>query len=320
MPLSQPYLDAKLVALRATFPHAGDFCLHTDVENLVSILSAGILFCRDEVSARGLLRRDCASAEVLGRSPDWVHGHARLYFAPKTPYAYRTEGPRRATDAWPVIPRPVYLVFSPSILLAPDVKVSDGNMGSFNTTVNDASDTWFESLPFPDIFDRGSFRQEQRDGKIRRRHAEVLVPRGIALTHLQRLVFRSEAERDLALFECHGFPAWVSAEVDPIWFYAEQNRLLHLVSCGGPIRPVNMQAGDKLGQIVRNESGAVRAWQCEWTVGGWTPWTEFNFMTSTWEVPPVGRSFFFLNGLRVGVNPPPVLAPRPGAPTVDSLA
>ena len=302
MPVSKEFLDAKLAELRLRHPHAGNFCFFTDADNLRPILSMGMLLCRNEAQRRGIIKRDCASAQVKGKAPEWVHDCARLYFAPATPYVYVTEGLKRTQDAYPEIPRPVYLVFAAEVLTLPGVRVSDGNMGSNYTDAADADDAWFGSLPFSDIYARGAHAPGDYD-KTRRRAAEVLIPQGLPFQWLRRLIFRCQAERDLALHDCGSFPSWVSVEVQPGWFYAAKRSLPHIDRFeNGLVYTNNARANDVLTHVTRSVDGAIRAAQCIHTgerYGGWTP---IEVSSIVLAIPPPGFTYYFLNGYRLAVQ------------------
>jgi len=302
MPVSKPFLDAKIAALRQQFRHAGNFCFFTDADNLSSILSTGMLYSRNEAERRGIIKRDCASAQVNGRAPEWVHDCARLYFAPATPYSYSTEGPKRVQNSYPEIPRPVYLVFAPDVLTLPDVRVSNGNMGSHYTTEQLVDDTWFDGLPFADIYSRGAHAQGDHE-KPRRRCAEVLIPNGISLQWLRRLIFRCQAERDLAIHECGSFPAWVKVEVQPHWFDTAKKSVPHIDRIeSGRIYTEHVRAGDVLKCVAQSIKGqAVTAHECTHDGQKFGAWTPINPSTAGLAIPPPGYNYYFLNDYRLGV-------------------
>ena len=232
MPVTKKYLRAKLAELKERYEHAGNFCFFTDTENLPSIFEADRLLCRSRAIKEGLLIRDCASPEVLSKTPSWVHDHVRLYYAPATPMLYQVEGIKRQPDNWPECPRPAYLVFDPMVLTLPHVQLSDGNMGSDYTNCQQACDDVFGSLPFAAIYHRGAIAKDPNAEAvlgfdpgvatvIRKRHAEVLIPEELSLDHLRSLIFRSEAERDLAIDDIGAIPDHVDVRVDKSWFCAQ---------------------------------------------------------------------------------------------------
>ncbi|WP_076606252.1 DarT ssDNA thymidine ADP-ribosyltransferase family protein [Cystobacter fuscus] len=302
MPVSKSFLDTKFAELRQQFRHAGNFCFFTDADNLGSILSTGMLYSRNEAERQSIIKRDCASAQVNGRAPEWVHDCARLYFAPATPYAYSTEGPKRFQNSYPEIPRPVYLVFPPDVLTLPNVRVSNGNMGSHYTDAQLADDNWFNGLPFADIYSRGAHTQGDHE-KPRRRCAEVLVPNGLHLNWLRKLIFRCQAELDLALYECGSFPAWVKAEVQPDWFDTAKKSIPHITQiASGKIQTQNVQAGDVLSAVKHYSKGVVAAAKCTYDGQKFDDWKAIDLGAAGLAIPLPGYSYYFLNGYRLGVR------------------
>src|SRR2546426_496311 len=63
-----------------------------DVRAAASILERGALCSRNRASALGLLQHDSASRGVIEHSPDWIKDCVRLYFRPRTPTEFRSEG------------------------------------------------------------------------------------------------------------------------------------------------------------------------------------------------------------------------------------
>jgi hypothetical protein len=314
VPITRKYLAAKLAALRAQHAHAGDFCFFTDIENLPAIFQAGQLLCRSSVLKQGLLRLDCASQDVLNKTPGWVHDHVRLYFAPGTPMLYQIEGIKRQPDKWPECPRPAYLVFDPAMLTLPGVKVSDGNMGSKYSDAQDGSDAFFDSLPFDDIFHRGVVQKDPNAeaiygfdpralDKFRRRQAEVLVPQTLPLSHLVRMVFRSQAERDLALGDIGGAPRGVQIDVDRSWFFAQSRGRPHLdtfvAGPGGTFSVANVADGDTVVQLRRPRSGSPSAHATTFRQTAWQKWKELDSGKLPVPLPRRGRVVFYLHGHRV---------------------
>ena len=148
MPISQQFVADRLQQLKTRFSHAGEISASLQMSTICLRFSQQNICCPRNIAATaGLMQRDCASASVLSNTPSWVRDYVRLYFAPKTPMLYHVEGIKRRPDDWPECPIPVYLDFSPQILTLPDVKVSDGNMGSPATNSEDTSEEFFASLP-----------------------------------------------------------------------------------------------------------------------------------------------------------------------------
>lgn len=307
MPLSVAYLSEKLAELRKTYQHAGDFCFFADAGNAAAILKRGALLSRRRAQNEGLLQLDCASTSVLSNTANWVKEHVRLYFAPKTPMLYNVEGIKRTNDGWPECPAPVYFVFKPDVLLLPEVKLSDGNLAAHETRWDEASDQSFSELPFKDIYHRGSLWRLDGRAITRRRHAEVLIPDELSLAHLQRLVFRSQAELKLC-FELLGIVPDVLSEVEPSWF----NGRLHLKTFETvpnlTATVANHVSGDSLVQVSRESDGQLQAYR---SVFRWIPPLTLNWSPyESVELPTIalttatlndGRNRLYLNGRRVAI-------------------
>jgi hypothetical protein len=313
VPITLSYLTAKLAALRATHAHAGNFCFFTDTENLPAIFGAGRLLCRAAVLRRGVLRLDCASQQVLSVTPPWVHDYVRLYFAPGTPMLYKIEGFKRQPDGWPECPRPVYLVFDPSVLTLPGVRVSEGNMSSKYSPWADASDQFFDGLPFNDIFHRGAVQKNpqaeanygfdpQAKDKFRRRQAEVMIPQELPLNLLRRMVFRSQAERDLALVDIGGAPQGVQIDIDKGWFFAQTRARPYLDTFtwgpSGTFTVANVWQGDVMAQIA-NRGGQLSAHVSSFQNSAWSNWALVDPNGLGVPLPNLGHIVFYLIGRRV---------------------
>jgi hypothetical protein len=311
LPISAETLTGRLSALKQTHSHAGDFCFFTDIENIGPIFSRGSLLSRSRAIEERLLINDGASKIILEQTPDWVKTYVRLYFAPRTPMLYQTEGIKRRQNQWPECPVPVYLVFDPSILFIDGVIISDGNMSSSYTKYEPASDVFFDSLPFDDIFHRASLGiQLLRQWKIMRcRHAEILVPSELSLSFLSRLVFRSEAEkmRGLSLI---GKEIQTPIFVDKAWFFADQlqypylDELVTTQENKQQMKIANLWVGDAL-VFARQQSGNPIFQKCVRTGSAWTNWepvasTEAPFATIREQFVRI-----YLNGRKILEMPDP---------------
>jgi len=301
MSISQQFVADRLQQLKTRLTHAGDFCFFADLDTLPSIFGVGALLSRNKTLGAGLMRRDFASASVLGNTPSWVRDYVRLYFAPKTPTLYHVEGIKRRPDDWPECPIPAYLDFSSQILTLPDVKISDGNMGSPTTNCEDASEEFFSSLPFDKIYHRGSTWLLKHREIILRRHAEVLIKAELSLVHLRRLVFRSEAEKALGL-ALVPMLLMVPSDVDRSWFNASRPFLdsLTRTESGWSFHVANGGRGDTVIYVVPLPSGGteVRRSICSFP----TTWPPFESVdTSELGFPIAGhrKRTLYLNGHRV---------------------
>lgn len=299
MPISSEYVTSKIAALKAKFPHAGDFCFFTDIKNLRSIFDEKLLYSRNLAIAKGVLKFDCASAQVLNGTPAWVKDYFRCYFAPRTPMLYRVEGIKQQQDSWPECPIPVYFALHPDILTLPGVLISDGNMGAYATTQQEPTEEFFNSLPFDDIFHRGSTWLNPRQKEIMRcRHAEVLVPQKLPIRYASKIVFRSNAERDLAE-RLSSLPAEAGVEVDPRWFNAGRTFLDRID--GNQLIFTNSRTNDRVVTLTATESAPPKAREFVKVLSGWSAAKELPLDGLCLELPTPGKTFVFLNGHRVAI-------------------
>lgn len=151
---------------------------HEPIENAVSILKHGTLLSRAEAAAQNLIVTDIAPSDIINHNAR-AHDYARLYFRPRNPTQYHIEGIKKADEIYKGKHAPVIVVFifkSSEILCRNRVSFSDGNMQSETTTIF-SEESAFKRLPFSDIYHEGPFSPESRENIIRRRCAEVLIPK-----------------------------------------------------------------------------------------------------------------------------------------------
>lgn len=172
----------------------------SDILNIVSILKMGKILSRDEAVQSGIMFNDNASNDVIVNTQHQYKKCARLYFRPKTPTQFHNEGFISAEEASKLnahCPIPVMLLFdSAAVLQTNGVKVSNRHIASSDVEVSD-DESFFQKLPFEDIYHDSplvGLEDWRKDEIIKRRHAEVLLPGTLPLTHLKFIVCRSEAE------------------------------------------------------------------------------------------------------------------------------
>ena len=94
-------------------------------------------------------------------------------------------------------PIPVMLLFdSREILTRSKTRFSDGSLAGYSPGGVGKTASFFETLPFREIYHNSSFPTEDRRTIISRRHAEVIVPSQLDLTSLRFIWCRSEAEKE----------------------------------------------------------------------------------------------------------------------------
>ena len=118
----------------------------------------------------------------------------RLYFRPRTPGLFRSEGFRpteRTHDNY--CPIPVYLLFDfEAVICHPDSRFSEGDPTRTKKTYKTPS--YFRDLPFDLIYHDSWFMPDERDEIMRSREAQVIVPDQMGLESLQFIWVRSTAE------------------------------------------------------------------------------------------------------------------------------
>lgn len=173
----------------------------TEIANAAKILADGQLVSRTELAGDEFY--DGANPEVIRDTRREAKEYVRLYFGPRTPTQYHTEGIRPPDQRHPSgahIPRPVYFLFSlPDLAVRDDCYFSDGNMRFPTTTVGQGID-FLRGLDFRKIYHRRAFSPEERDEIINARHTEILFRERLDLTHLYAVLCRSAAERESLLY------------------------------------------------------------------------------------------------------------------------
>lgn len=166
-----------------------------DVRAAASVLNRGVLYPRSRAERVGLLAHDSASPGVIEHTPEWCKECVRLYFRPRTPTEYRSEGfrPKDQISMGAHRPVPVVLVFdSIPIITATGTSFTEGN-ASTKGCARGEDFTFLKSIPFAKVYHDTWIADDERD-VIFRRCAEVLVPRELTLTHLKHVFCRSRAE------------------------------------------------------------------------------------------------------------------------------
>ncbi len=174
---------------------------HTDIENVVSILQAGRLFCRSKVELDRILFTDGANSEIIQSTDSEKKDYVRFYFRPRTPMLYNNEGFRpQNIVANAHCPIPIYLLFDfEKIICREDSRFTNKSLAKKDSKIlSKASE--FRNLPFKLIYHDSAFPSEQRDSIVSSRHAEVIVPQQIGLEHLDRIWCRSQAEYETLQF------------------------------------------------------------------------------------------------------------------------
>ena len=177
-----------------------NFVFHyATLENAISILKSGALYSRDGAVSRGLLKSDSASSSVLANTSKAYKSYARLYFRPRTPTQYSNEGirPHKTFVYGSHCPVPVFLLFnSKDVLTRASTRFSRGSLAGHKPGSVGTKASFFEQLPFNEIYHNTYFGKAERQKIIASRHAEVIIPDQLDLEPLQFIWCRSEAEKE----------------------------------------------------------------------------------------------------------------------------
>jgi len=166
-----------------------------DVRSAASILETGALYPRTRAEQLGLLTHDSASPGVIGHTPEWCKECVRLYFRPRTPTEYRSEGFRPTAQIEMNAHRPMPIVFvfeAIPILTDSGTSFTEGN-ASTSGCKRGSELKFLSRIPFKKVYHDIWIGSEERD-VIFHRCAEVLVQRELSFDHLKHLFCRTQAE------------------------------------------------------------------------------------------------------------------------------
>jgi hypothetical protein len=172
-----------------------------DIAAAAKILNEGRLLCRNSAKALGVMGVDCASPEVIKATAEKWKQYVRLYFRPRTPTQYHSEGfrPSDRRELGSHCPVPVVMLFDAlDILTREDTQFSDGNLAARKArTGGDAA--FLRRIPFKDVYHEGPFDASEKADIIFHRHAEVIVPNELELSPLRYIGCRTQAEYETLL-------------------------------------------------------------------------------------------------------------------------
>lgn len=177
-----------------------------DISSTAKILNEGRLLCRNSAKALGVMGIDCASPEVIQATGEKWKQYVRLYFRPRTPTQYQSEGfrPSDRLELGAHCPVPVVMLFDASdILTREGTQFSDGNLAAKAArTGSDA--TFLRRIPFKVVYHDERFDASEKADIILRRHAEVIVPNELDLSSLRYIGCRTQAEYETLLYLLEG--------------------------------------------------------------------------------------------------------------------
>ncbi len=145
------------------------------------------------VLTTGLLLPPAQTTKAARRTGRWDH-NVRLYFRPRTPDLFMSEGLRPAkqrTAGHTAVP--IYLLFDmEAVICMPETRFSEGDVTSLEKTYKSA--TAFRDLSFDLIYHDSWFRSDERDEVMNARRSQVIVPGTLGLDHLRHIWCRSSAD------------------------------------------------------------------------------------------------------------------------------
>jgi hypothetical protein len=179
-----------------------DFLFRFDnIDAVVRILNSGRLLSRVAAAESGVMLRDCASLDIITATPEQWKRCARLYFRPRSPTQFNSEGFRPAGnyDRGAQCPVPVVMLFKAvDVLTRAETRFSNGNLAASALVGNDA--TFLKSIPFDKVYHDTWFKSEDRHSIIFHRQAEVIVPNEMDLSALRYVGCRTRAEYETLIF------------------------------------------------------------------------------------------------------------------------
>jgi ssDNA thymidine ADP-ribosyltransferase, DarT len=186
----------------------------TNITNVANIIKMGYLYSRGVATQQKISFVSAASPEIISNpySRKWEN-YVRFYFRPLTPTLFSNEGirPQNSRKLNAHCPVPVYLLFdAPELLCTNGTQFSSIGLARSDATSH-ADATHFCKLLFRNIYHTGPVNPDNRDLIISSRHAEVIVPQQIDLTHLKRIWCRSAAEYDTLRYLLGPYwPVWAN--------------------------------------------------------------------------------------------------------------
>ena len=170
------------------------------VEAAVHILEDGQFLSRARATQSGKIEYEAASSEIISITDDCWKEYVRLYFRPKTPMQFGTEGFRKA-GTYPhhaMCPMPIVFVLSSlDILTRASSVFSDGNLASKARTGNDAA--FLREIPFKYVYHDKACDDAEKRKIIYHRHAEIIIPNSLDLAPIRFIGCRSQAEYETFL-------------------------------------------------------------------------------------------------------------------------
>ncbi len=169
----------------------------TELMNMPSILRSNALYSRTEAKVRKLGHKEVGDPSILAKTDGEILNSVRLYWRPRTPMLYQTEGCRQQYPYGNSCSIPVYLCI-PMTNLVKTFKVEFTDRNAASPSYQRGNSVEFvKGMPFDDIYHDTVLPCDRRSDIISHRQAEILVPKVLPLPADTLLVMRSAAERML---------------------------------------------------------------------------------------------------------------------------
>lgn len=173
----------------------------TDVRNAADILIGGKIKCRADLPEGSFV--DAACPRVIAQTDSSVKSYVRLYFRPRTPTQYRSEGMRPRDKYWEGshCPVPIFFLFDLfQLLVRDDCLFSDSNLARLGFDGLCSSAEELATFEFAKIYHDTWVSQEARRDMVSHQNAELVIPSELDLSALKLIYCRSAAERETLLY------------------------------------------------------------------------------------------------------------------------
>ncbi len=124
----------------------------------------------------------------------------RMRYTPKPDELYEMEGIKLEEERLPHMPIPVCLVFDSRVAGTDGVRFSDGDSTIRGTVFYKDMLTAKDNLDWRSIFRPAPANRNEHDRESRLRAAELLYPDKVPFDYVEKIVFRTEADRKNAKF------------------------------------------------------------------------------------------------------------------------
>lgn len=179
---------------------------YTDLTNFFRIMKNEKLFSRNKAIELGFT--DSASQEVLSHTHKYIMDFVRFFYKEKTPTIYKNEGIKVDNEA-PHMPIPVLIIFDESIIYHSEVAFLSGGGGNPHSICTKSINQASKFFDWYVIFSRGPIPRFQNNIQsvgndtsgasiTNKRNAEFLYPTEIDIKYINKIIFRSPADKKTA--------------------------------------------------------------------------------------------------------------------------